>query len=75
MLLDEFFKSPPLVDRDGTSCFPLLSARLCGASLSPDLAGYLQIFDIIMKISRFGTKIFRFITKSMHLYNTTLNEQ
>ena len=45
------------------------------ASKSPDLAGDLPIFDIIMKISRSGMKISRFIKKAIHLYKTTSEEQ
>ena len=37
------------------------------ASKSPDLAGDLPIFDIVMTISRFGMKITRFITRDSRI--------
>ena len=39
----------------------------CRASKSPDLAGDLPIFDIVMTISRFEMKISRFITRDSRL--------
>ena len=49
----------------------IYSLLITRASKSPDLAADLPIFDIIMKISRFGMKISPFIKKATHLYTTT----